>query len=357
MPPPDRELEALRCAAGVSRPDDVTLVRVEGAGAFDLLDLACTSRMHLRENEMLQTLLLHADGTVFADAFVCQDESALFLLAEGPTPQELIRHLEEVRATVAPSAQVELSDLGQDHVLLGVDGPFAWELVSTVLGPEVLGAPYLSFLRLGQVLCCRAGKTGEYGYQLLVPRAEAQPFEARLREAAGRQGALDVGRAALDQCALENWHFAIRFIAGAPGKGLTPLELQLQWRVDSSKQFFGADALAARRERGLKARVTCFTAAERIAQGDAVVLDGQRVGSVLTAGWSCIRKDWVGWALLDLGVAWPGIDALEVEAGAGRVRIVTRSPPLLNNRSLHVDPHRHSHQSRATDTFPPLVVA
>jgi hypothetical protein len=37
------------------------------------------------------------------------------------------------------------------------------------------------------------------------------------------------------------------------------------------------------------------------------------------------------------------------------VPLQTASPPLLDNRSLFVDPRKHSFKSREGDEFPPLV--
>lgn len=353
---PEQELHALRHAAGLSRLDHVRPIRFRGDGAFDLLDVLVSSRLFVRENEMIQTLLLDPDGRPFADAMVAQEEDALLLLAEGPSMEALLAHVRRVKEERCPAAAVEIEDLSGGHALLGVDGPYAWEVAAEALGPDVLGAPYLSFVRLLDSVCFRAGKTGEYGYFVLAPAAPAEELWSRLKEIGAAQGAVEVGLPALDHCALENWHFSMRlYEPAARGLHLTPLELQLQWRVDSQKDFVGAPALKARRATGPAGRVTCFTAGAEVRAGQPVRLGDARLGTVLEAGWSPFRREWIGWAHLDLSVAWPGISALEVDGAGGPVAITTRSPPLLSNRSLHVDPHRHSYQTRAQDEFPPLV--
>ena len=53
-----------------------------------------------------------------------------------------------------------------------------------------------------------------------------------------------VSREALDVCALENWHFSMRTLREtALASPLTPIELQLQWRVVYARDFVGATAL------------------------------------------------------------------------------------------------------------------
>ena len=70
--------------------------------------------------------------------------------------------------------------------------------------------------------------------------AQAEELRQGLLAAGRRFELLEVSQAALDQCALENWFFNIRREGKA---GLTPLELGLQWRLASGKNFVGAKAV------------------------------------------------------------------------------------------------------------------
>jgi len=346
---------AIRTANAVTRLEHVRAVRLAGPGAQDTLDALTTSRLFLREGQMLHTLMLEPGGSILADAFLCLDEEAWIFLWEGPSLEELLVHLEAVRSEVK-AAEISVVDLLAGHVLWSLDGPYAWELCSALLGPEVLGAPYLSFLQLQGVTCFRAGKTGEYGYLLLVPRKRLEGTWARLRELGEGLGLVEASLPALDQCALENWHFTLRALESfSRASTLTPAELQLRWRVDLAKEFVGARALREHVARGIAERVTCFVSPRAILPEQQIHLDGVAVGSVLQAGWSPVRKDWVGWGLIDLGLAWPGIGQFRVSTAEGDVPIETRSPPLLDNRSLFVDPRRHCYATRADDGFPPLV--
>jgi glycine cleavage system aminomethyltransferase T len=340
-------MNALRSSCAVTKLDHVHALRLSGPGAFDLLDAATTNRLFARENQMLVTLLLDARGLPFADAFACLDEDAWILFAEGPAQDALLAHLDRVRRERVPAADVSISNLRDDHALWSVDGPYAWELVSALLGPEVIGAPYLSFLRLGEVTCFRAGKTGEYGYMLLVPRALERATWGTLHELGRPLDLAEADLAALDLCALENWHFNMRSLARTALE-LGPAELQLNWRVDLDKDFEGAAALKAHRA---SQRLTSFTAKAEVAPGAHVTLDGQTIGSVVDAAFSPARAEHVGWAAIDLALAWPGIRRFE----AGGVPIATVSPPLLDNRSLFIDPRKHRYRLREQDTFPPLV--
>ena len=57
--------------------------------------------------------------------------------------------------------------------IIELNGPYAWELMGLVAGEEVIGLPYLSLFHLDRWICCRTGKTGEYGYEIILPMEEA----------------------------------------------------------------------------------------------------------------------------------------------------------------------------------------
>jgi aminomethyltransferase len=340
-------VHAIRHSVAVGRPDDVLVLRLTGADVWDALDHLCPGDLYLRDGQLRPALLLDEEAHPVADCFVARDDEDGLLLVEGPTAEELQAHLAR---HLAGAGEVTVEDLTAERALLTLDGPFAWELLAAVAGADCVGLPYLTFFHVDPAIVFRAGRTGEYGYGLLVPRGEGDALERRLLDA-GR--ALDVavaGRDALDQCALENWFFNIRREGRAP---VTPLELQLQWRVSTRKAFVGSEALARRRAAGIAQRLTCLVGAGPYAVGDAVRLEGALVGAVVNAGYSDTRGDWVALALLDVTWAHPGI-GFEVAGAAGAVAARSVSPPVVNNRSLHVSAQLHSYATRGEYTFPPL---
>ena len=259
----------------------------------------------------------------------------------------LVAWLARLASERCPGGRVELRGLSGESVVFGIDGPYAWEVMVGVLGPTVLGMPYLTMMRRGELLCVRAGKTGEYGYLLIVPREEADAVAARLAEVGGALELVPVGLGALDVCSLENGHFSIRLLRetslAAP---LTPIELQLQWRVAYDREFVGAEALRARRAAGLTVRTTAFTADGSLPPGTALRFDDANVGEVLAATFSPTLGTWVGSALLQARVAHPHLP-LTATTEAGPVQLTTRTTPLVDNVSLHLDPHKHAYAARA----------
>jgi glycine cleavage system aminomethyltransferase T len=350
------QVGALRSSAGLARFDHVAIVRIDGPGAFALVDALSPSPLFLREGQMRHTLLLDEDARPAADLYVCSDEEDLILLAEGLSVADLLARIEGRRVERVPAAEVRVRALDQSHVLFGVHGPYAWEVAAALVGPTVLGMPYLSLMRVGEILCLRSGKTGEFGYDFLVTRDSAADVERRLLDVGAPFDLTPVTLPALDLCALENWHFNIRTLRDTPlARPLTPIELQLQWRVNYSRDFVGADALRARRAAGAAVRATFFTSLAPVAPGAIVSFEREPCGEVLAAAASPTLGVWVGTALITTRLAHPGLE-LSVAAESGAVAARTATPPLVRNRSLFVDPHRHSYRTRDADVFPPLVL-
>jgi glycine cleavage system T protein (aminomethyltransferase) len=352
------EVDAIRKSVTVARLEHVTVTRVTGRGAFQLVNTICPSALFLAEGQMCHTLLLSDDAQPIADVYVCYcDDQDLIVLIDGLSSAAFDAYIGQPCVQRRLDGGITLDHLDGSHVLFGINGPYAWELAAKVVGPEVYGMAYLSFIRANEVHCLRAGTTGEYGYSILVPKDDAITMWRRLLELGTPLGLRVASLDALDHCALENWHFYIRMLAVAPPDlALTPLELQLQWRVSYEKDFVGGEALRARRRNRLRVRATYFTAVAKVAPGQRIIERDRDVGSVLAAATSCTRGEEVGVALLESALAYPGIDRLVVQTADGPVCLLTRTPPLVNNRSLYVDPHRDSGQRRDEDSFPPLVI-
>ncbi len=336
---------AMRTSAAFTLLDHVSAVRVSGAGAFKAVDQLCPRELFLRDGQMLHTLLLRPDGRPAADLYVCADDEDILLLAEGISADvlgELVRGV--------ATAPVEVSDLLATNRIVSLDGPYAWEVFAELAGPEVIGQPYMTFFRSEELTAFRAGKTGEFGYYLLVPNERVEALRATLLERGGPFDIVEGDLAALDQCALENWYFNIRREGLADA---TPIELQLQWRISKKKTFTGSTALAERRGRVAQRLLLCAAAGE-VAIGDRVMYRDTAIGTVVNAGYSPVRGDWVATALVDRAYSHPGIRAYTIVHGAA-VAIETLAAPALNNRSLFINPQLHSYHTRHEVQYPPVA--
>lgn len=336
------EVAALRSSVTVASGDHVACLRVRGDGAATLLDRVSPGSLFVRPGKMSHTVFLDDEARPIADVYVCCDEDDFFVLAEGLDAPALIAYL-------APHADpdVALEDLTPSHAVLCLGGPYAWELLGELTTPDVIGLPYLGFFHHDDLVCFRGGKTGEYGYDLLVPRDQLGAVKARLAELGDRYDLAAISLAALELAGLENFFWNAR---RQSRPGLTPIELQLQWRVNYARSFPGDAALARRRATATR-RAVLVAADAPLAADAEVSADGRAIGTVLHADRSPTRGDHLAVAVIDRALAHAGLDGLI----AGGVPVRTLSAPSINNRSLYVEPQRHSYATRATDSFPPLV--
>jgi aminomethyltransferase len=341
----DAELHALRTSATVADADHVACVRIRGTGAQDLLERVSPRTLFARPGKMVHTVFLDDAAMPIADVYLCCDEDDFLVFADGMPAAAAIDYL----TPHARGLDAAFEDLAPTHALLCLGGPYAWEVLAELATPDVIGLPYLNFFHEARFVCFRGGKTGEYGYDLLIERDRLDAVRDQLATVGRRFDLRTISLPALEAAALENFFWNPRRDVRA---GLTPIELQLQWRVTYGRTFPGADALAARRQDASRRSVLIVSEAELA--DDAPVTAGDRtIGTILHAGRSPTRGDWIAVAVVERRYAHAGLVGLASNGALVR----TLSAPAIDNRSLYIDPQRHSYASRETDRFPPLVRA
>lgn len=355
----EAEVSAIRGSVALSALPHMTALRVMGDAAYDALDRICAAELSVRDGRMRPTLLLRPDGSILADLYLCRDDEDFLLLAEGTGPGELADH---IRSHLLPGEDVSIEDLGETHDFIALQGPFAPELLASLEGPEILGFPYLTLARLsGDRLVFRAGKTGEFGYDMLVPKPSAKALWGRLLEAGAALDIRPAGALALWHTALENWFFTIhREGRAAPAwlkAPISPIELGLQWRVSYRKKFVGSDTLASRKaadpsqiQKTQIYRATAIESDHPITEGEEIFFNDCPIGAVLRAERSATLSYCIGIGLLEVAYAHSGVD--RYRSGAARVPLRTVSAPFINNLSLYVNPAKHTFARRAEIPFP-----
>ena len=343
-----QEVRAIRRSVAVSHLAHVVHLRIDGPHAFEVLDRRLPCDLYLRNGEIRHTVLLDANAAVAADLYLGRDGDGYFLLAEGLAADELTRAL---MTAIEEGEEVEIRDLTERTHVLSLNGPFAWELMSVYDSPGVIGLPYRTFYRPEEgVLCLRVGKTGEFGYDLLVAKERADEIQQQFIDLAARFEGGSAGVDALDYCGLENWFFNAR---REGRRGLDPVELQLQWRLASGKAFFGHEALARRRADAGRRRLTAYRAESPTRDGAPVTLGDATVGEILRASPQLGKNGSFGLALIDTPLAHSGVDQFVIHDGEQTVPMRTLSPPFVVNRSLFVRPMEHSWETRDEIPFPP----
>lgn len=280
----DREVDAVRRAAGVLDLSDHAKVRVRGSDRVSFLDGLVTADLKiLRPGRSAYALVLDEVSHVLGDLRVSALDDAFVLDIEASQTDSLLSYF---RRQVV-SDDVVLEDLGvSGH--LEVYGPLAPRIVSAVLGADVQGlsvdeSTTFPIDRHRSGYACRVNVLGEYGFAIWAPGESLELVWAAL----SRAGAMPIGRDALD---------ILRIESGRPRYGVDmteatlALEVAPEGAISFAKGCYRGQEIVAR---GASiGRVGRRLLGLRIdgdvppSFGDAVRVEGEDVGCVTSGCWS-----------------------------------------------------------------------
>ena len=339
----DSEYKAIREGVALSDQSHYGKFRLTGSGALEVLNqtnLPDIARLAI--GKAMTSLMLNDDGSVLADVYIISIEDGYLLLTEGASPAKIAARLEANKVDGA-----EIENLTEQFSLIGIDGPYSWELLKEQFGVRVLGMRYLEFMASEDfagttVHVIRAGKTGEFGYLMIVDSENADNCWKALVEAGAAFNIAAVGVEALDVCRMENRFLNLRREGTV---ATSPLELNCRVMVDHEKEeYLGRDAVEALCQSGASKRIV----GARIdgdkgsipELGSEVKADGQTIGSLTNVAFSPSLGGIIGLVCLDAEYAFAGMDYKVGDASAKTV-----SAPFVFNKSLTVRPQEDTYHA------------
>ncbi len=343
------EYRAIRQSVAVSDNCHYGKFRISGADALDVINrLVMADIARLAIGRATWTFMLREDGSALCDVYVVCAGDEYLVFSEGSAPSEVL----DVIQGQVNEASAKVEDLTASVALIGLDGPFAWELLKDLVGVRMLGLRYLEFLEKqsiggAEVYVIRAGKTGEFGYQIMVAVADAAKVWQELLNAGQRFDVQAAGYKTLNVCRLEN-RFINMHREGAAVKN--PLEMNCRVMIDREKDgYIGHEALQAAIESGIDGRVIGLKIEgnhDHVPEiGAEVSHDGQVYGRIVNAEFSPTLGSPVALAILAADVAYVGLD-FTVNAGGANAPARTVSAPFIFNRSMTVRPQEDSYFAR-----------
>jgi aminomethyltransferase len=321
------EHSAVRERVGVFDVSHLGKATVAGRGARAFVDSCLTNALDKIEPGQAQYTLCCDDetGGVVDDLIVyLRSDDELLLIPNAANAAEVVRRL----AAAAPDG-IQVRDAHLDYAVLAVQGPSSDEVLETLGLP--VGHDYMSFVdtALDQVelTVCRTGYTGERGYELVVPWADAAAVWDRLLSAGHPFGLRPCGLGARD---------TLRTEMGYPLHGqdlsldITPVQARTGWAVGWSKPaFWGREALLGEREAGPARRLRGLSALGRgiPRPGMAVTIDGSVAGQVTSGTFSPTLRRGIGLALLPPDVADGAEVTVDIRGRTERFEVV--KPPFV----------------------------
>lgn len=203
------EHQAVRAAAGLFDLSHMGEIRVAGAQAGAALDYALVGDLSaVGVGRARYTMMCAADGGVVDDLVVYRTRADEYLVVANASNADVVRAELELRCA---GFEARVTDESAWTALVAVQGPRAQEIVTAVTAPADAGAVaelrYYTGLPAtvagARVLAARTGYTGEDGFELFVPAAQAAELWRALLAAGGPRGLVPAGLAARDSLRLE----------------------------------------------------------------------------------------------------------------------------------------------------------
>lgn len=281
------EHQAVREAAGLFDLSHMGEVRVEGPQAATFLNSALAGNMAIMKvGKAKYSVICNADGGIIDDLITYRRAEDSFLVVPNAGNAVVVA---AALAERAAGFDVTVTDESAETALIAVQGPAAAGIltglaagadVETINEMKYYAADDVAIAGI-DVMLARTGYTGEDGFELYLPNAEAVALWKALLEAGTEAGLIPAGLASRDSLRLE---------AGMPLYGnelstqTTPFDAGLGPIVSFKKEedFTGRTALEAKKAAGSSRKLVGLKGLGRRAGRShyAVMKDGNVVGEV-----------------------------------------------------------------------------
>jgi len=263
------EHHAVRRDAGMFDVSHMTVVDLHGANVRAFLrKLVANSVDKLKTpGKALYSCMLNERGGVIDDLIIYFLAEDFFRVVVNAATRD--KDLAWIERQAQPFG-VKVTER-RDLAMIAVQGPNARAKVQSLLSPAVREKA----AKLGKFVACegdglfiaRTGYTGEDGYEIIVPEAQAVDLWNRLQAA----GVAPAGLGARDTLRLEA---GMNLYGQDMDEGVTPWEAGLAWTValDEGRDFIGRTALETQKAEGVKRAMIGLVMDEK-----GVLRHGQRV--------------------------------------------------------------------------------
>jgi glycine cleavage system aminomethyltransferase T/glycine/D-amino acid oxidase-like deaminating enzyme len=285
------EQRATREAVAVYDQTSFSKLLLQGRDALAVLQRLCANEMDVPVGKMVYTSMLNARGGIESDLTVIRHGPERFLIVTGSA--QATRDADWIGRHIDADERAVLTDVSALWCVLGVMGPKARELLARVspddLSPAGLKFSWTKEIDLGhaRVRAARMSYVGGPGYELYVPVEMTRHVYLALQAAGADLGLCDAGYYALDALRIEQGR---RAWGAELGPDETPWEAGLAFSVklDKPSDFLGKPALLRLQGEPLRKKlVTLVVETSAYAWGgEPMVLEGETVGEISSAGWS-----------------------------------------------------------------------
>ena len=326
------EHHSVRQHAGVFDVSHMTIVDLGGERVRDFLQtLLANDVARLKEpGKALYSCMLTPDGGVIDDLIVYfQGPTSYRLVVNAATRDKDLAWIREQAGAFAVDV-VEQAELA----MLAVQGPQARQLAAPCIDAEhrdaVLALRPFFGLQAGDLFVARTGYTGEDGFEICMPAAQAAAIWSRLLAA----GVAPCGLAARDTLRLEA---AMNLYGNDMDESVSPLECGLAWTVawePAEREFIGRAALEAARGNPQRRFVGLLLEDKGVLRDhQRVVVDGLGDGEITSGGYSPTMGRSIALARLPAG----DYERAHVDVRGKLLNVRIVKTPFVRNGQIRID--------------------
>jgi aminomethyltransferase len=280
------EHHAVRQNAGVFDVSHMTVVDLSGDRVREFLQfLVANDVAKLKEyGKALYTSMLNSDGGVIDDLIIYFVADTEYRLVVNAATREKDLAWIRKQAEAFDVRVVERAELA----MIAVQGPNARELAAPCVDAEhrdaALALKPFNGMFAGDWFVARTGYTGEDGWEIVLPAAEAPGVWDRLLAA----GVAPCGLGARDTLRLEA---AMNLYGSDMDETISPLEAGLNWTVawePADRDFIGRAAIEKQRENTDRQRFVGLLLEDKgvLRNHQKIVVDGVGEGEITSGGFS-----------------------------------------------------------------------
>jgi len=301
------EHQAVRSRAGLFDVSHMGEIELAGADALGLVQwLTCNDAARLDIGQVQYSALTTPSGTFVDDVLVYRMGTDHFMLVVN-AGNIMKDHEWIVSQSRDRGGDVAVVNASSRYALIALQGPQAEAILQSLTAIELPAIKYYWFAT-GEVAGIRAtvsrtGYTGEDGFEIFVPPAQAERLWDAVMLAGQGAGLALCGLGARDTLRLEA---AMRLCGSDMDDATTVLEAGLGWIVGWKKgEFAGSDVLRRQKAGELTRRLVTFEVRDRaIARhGYPVVADGQQVGVVTSGTQTPFLQKAIGFAMVPVAMS------------------------------------------------------
>jgi aminomethyltransferase len=314
---------AVRTGVGLFDVSHMGQIELAGADALAAVQwISSNDAARLAHGQIQYSALTTQEGTFVDDILVYRMGEQHFMLVVNAG--NIMKDHQWIAARVGErGGDVSVVNASSRYALLAIQGPAAEAVLQSLTAIDLPAIKYYWFAHgevAGQrVTVSRTGYTGEDGFEVFAPPAQAERLWNAILEAGEAAGIKPCGLGARDTLRLEA---SMRLCGSDMDEQTTVVEAGLSWIVGWKKDdFLGAAKLREQKAGSLDRKLVGFEMRDRaIARhGHAVMVGDTQVGVVTSGTQTPFLKKAIGLAMVPLSLAEPG-NSLTIDVRGRQVR-------------------------------------